>query len=324
MRQNFCLVFASASVLLLVSCGQKTQQDLTQDYVVAKVKSKDPAFRVAGVLELKAFTKNRAKAVSLLKGALEDQNEKVRAAALETLLAFEEEEAGPCLEKIRAMVVGDTDPQVRCLAIDAVAQLARSDDQTVTVLQNGIGDKDLAVAARAAIFLLEHGDQAAGSSAAIAGIISKGLDKAIAERGFEIIGIDLTFGLAELKQKASAAIPELQQASKKAGLSSKVKTLLNATVSAIRTGSGSSGVSKLLQGLHGGLQGEAPSVPGEAPPLDIVIPPPTEVIPPPTEMAPPPTETVTPPPTGTDVPPPTEVEPAPVNVGPPPKAPGVD
>jgi len=317
MKQSICLMFASASVLFLASCGQETQQDKIQEYVIAKVKSKDPAFRVAGVKELKAFTKNRAKAISLLKGALGDPNEKVRAAALETLLVYEDE-AEPCLGKVRAMALADADQEVRCQAIDTLAQLAKEDDQTIEVLKESIGDKDLTVAVRAASFLLEYGDRAAGSSAAIAELISKGIDKAIADRDTEITGIDLACGLAELRQKASGAIPVLQKASKKPKLSSKVKKVLTTTVSAIRNGSGSSGVSKLLKGLFVGIgsPGESPED-GSAPPPEIVAPPP--------DVGPPPTDTGAAPPPGAEVPPPEEVPPPPTDeepepeTGPPPR-----
>lgn len=221
------------TLALLVSCGGPAGDTTFKD-----IKSADPQERASSLLRMAAKKDQAKKVIPLIVKALDEEEAMVRAAALSALAAFGED-ADPCLEKLHEMSLEDPEASVRMSAVSTLSQLAPSDSDTLATLTAALQDKDFSVASKAAMHILQMGDQAAEASAELAGFIKSYIEEQSKRGPVDLTSInEAAMGLAGMGVRASAAAATLESILAIPSLPRGMSKVVRAMVKAVQ-GSGS-------------------------------------------------------------------------------------
>lgn len=221
-----------AGLCLLVSCGQKSEEEVQRARARKDLKSTDATVRADALSRIVAYQEDAGDAVPYLVKALSDDSVEVRTAAARALAGLGSD-AARGLTKLRKVAAEDPSGEVRCQALTAVVSLAPDQGETLKLIKSTLNDEDLAVAASAAASMVAYPDQVAACAAPIAGMLQRSVKQAAAAGGGFPAGLDLVANLAELGEKAKAAVPALQAIADDSGTPTAVRDVMKAAVAAI-------------------------------------------------------------------------------------------
>lgn len=231
--------------MAVVSCGAKDPKKEFKAKVLAELKSADETERANAVNQIPSIEVEASEKIKFVVLAMDDESAKVRAAAVSTLSAYRDELA-LFQEKLVSLATGDASVDVRLAALSGLAEYAKDEAATLEAVKGGLRDGSLELAAHCAqLMASSYIDSLPGQVPQIANVIKKSVEAASSKPGSQLAGLDLTFSLADLGTKASAAVPILE-ALQKSGTDMDVKAVLKATTDAIKGRAGADKVSELL------------------------------------------------------------------------------
>jgi len=227
-------------LLAIISCGSG---DPKLDAKLADLRSSDAGTRASAINQLAAMEGKESTFIPKVIGAMGDDSEQVRLAAISVIGGYRGElevQNSKANKKLCALAVKDSSAQVRLNCITVLRDSYPNDKRTVDTFAQALDDEDLDVAAAAAQALLQVGPEGAASAIQKIAEVLKRVVVKEAEMGDKaaLTGQGLAMELAKLGPKASQAVPSLKAILDDPQIPAQTKEYITETLDAVGGGEG--------------------------------------------------------------------------------------